>query len=183
MKDWNLLKTEYVTSQISYKALAQKHGIAYKTLYEHARIDHWSDERRLHTRKTVRKSLDQIGDRQAENLARVDALADELLQKLSRAIGELDMVVTRHREKGEDDQGCQWQVDYEKAEPGGIVDRKGLRQLAASLKDLKEIKALQSELDRLEQEARIERLKKAAREEETDRIQVVLAEDMEEYSQ
>lgn len=182
MHDWNQLKTEYVTSQISYKALAKKYGVAYATLYEHARIDHWSDARRLHTQNTVRKSLDQIGDRQAENLARVDALADELLQKLSRAIGELDLVVTKHREKGEDEKGCQWQVDYEKAEPGGMVDRKGLRQLAASLKDLKEIKALQSELDKLEQEARIERLKKAAKEEETDRIQVVLGENLEDYS-
>ena len=182
MIDWNALKTEYVSGQMSYKALARARGIPYATLYEHGRIDHWADARRLHTRKTVRKSLDRIGDRQAENLARVDALADELLGKLSQAIDELDLAVTRCREKGEDEAGFTWQKDYEKAEPGGLVDRKGLQQLAASLKDLKEIKALQTELDQLEQEARIQRLKKEARQEEPAPVEVVLGEGLEDFA-
>ena len=180
MIPWNALKTEYVTTQISFKELAKNHGVSYKTLYEHARIDHWADARRLHTQKTVRKSLDRIGDQQAENLAKVDALADELLQKLGKAIDELEMTVTRYREKGEDEKGNHWQKDYERAEPGGVVDRKGLQQLAASLRDLKQIKALQSELDRLEQEARIERLKKDSQDPDTG-LRVILEGELQEF--
>lgn len=163
---WDALKTEYASGQMSYRQLAQTHGVSYKTLYQHARIDHWADARRLHSQKTVRKSLDKIGDHQAEELARVDGLADELLDKLGKAIDELELTVIRHREKGEDEKGNQWQVDYEKTEPGGMVDRKGLQQLAATLKNLKQIKALQTELDKLEQEARIHRLQQEAREED-----------------
>ena len=174
MTQWDALKTEYATSQISFKELAKKHGVSYQTLYTHARIEHWADARRLHTRNTLRKSMDQIGDRQAQDLARVDALADALLQKLGQAIEELDLSVVRHREKGENQEGTKWQLDYEKREKGGAVDRKGLQQLAASLKDLKQIKALQSELDKLEQEVRIEKLKKESQNEEKGQIQVVL---------
>ena len=182
MTDWNALKTRYASGTMSYKALAEEYGICYQTLYEHGRMEHWGEARKAHREKTVRKSLDRIGDRQAENLARVDALADELLQKLGRAIDELDLAVTRCREKGEDESGVQWQREFETAEPGGRIDRQGLRQLAASLRDLKEIKALQSELDRLEQEARIERLKKAAADpEDPGTLEVVLQEDLREF--
>ena len=174
MTQWDALKTEYATSQISFKELAKKHGVSYKTLYTHARIEHWADARRLHTQRTLHKSMDQIGDRQAQDLARVDQLADALLQKLGQAIEELDLTVTRHREKGEDDKGTKWQLDYEQREKGGAVDRKGLQQLAASLKDLKQIKALQTELDKLEQEIRIEKLKKEAENGAAPEIQVIL---------
>ena len=181
MTDWNQLKTEYASGQMTYKDLARAHGLNYATLRDHARYDHWADARRMHTSKTVRKSLDIIGDRQAENLARVDALADELLQKLDKAIGELDLAVTRCREKGESEEGTKWEKDYELTEPGGRVDRQGLRQLTASLKDLKEIKALQTELDRLEQEARIERLQKASEDPKPQTLQVLLEGEMSDF--
>ena len=158
MIEWEKLKTEYVTSQISYKELCQKYGVSYSTLKIHARCDHWVEERERHLKRTMEKSLDKIGDQQAENLAKVDDLADQLLEKLQQAIEELDLTVIHHKEKGEED--CKtWEKTYDETAPGGAVDRKGLRQLAACLKDLKQIKAIQSELEKLEQEARIEALK------------------------
>jgi hypothetical protein len=48
------------------------------------------------------------------------------------------------------------------AEPGDIVDRAGLRQLTAALKELQTIKGEITELERREREARIEALRKAA---------------------
>ena len=51
---------------------------------------------------------------------------------------------------------------------GGVVDRAGLRQLTAALKDLKEIQMLKSELDRQEQEARIAKLQADAQQRNND---------------
>ena len=47
-----------------------------------------------------------------------------------------------------------------------IIDRQGLKQIAAALKDIKEVQMLKSELDRREQEARIAKLQKEAEKEE-----------------
>ena len=172
MVQWEKLKTEYVTSQLSYKEMSEKYDVPYSTLKIHARCDHWVEEREKHLRRTMAKSLDIIGDQQAENLAKVDQMADQLLEKLRQAIDELDLTVIHHKEKGEEEDR-KWEKTYDETAPGGAVNRQGLRQLAACLKDLKQVKAIQTELDKLEQEARIEKLKRDT-EEEKQGITVVL---------
>ena len=181
MIQWEKLKTEYITSGISYQALAEKYGVSYATLKTHARCDRWVELRQKHREETFQKSLKIIGDRQAEDLARVDFLADEMLCKLETAISELDLKLISHKEKGEDET-CKWEKTYEEAVPGGIVDRQGLRQLAACLKDLKQAKAILSEQERQEQEARIQKLQKEAKEDTAQEITVKLQEDLEAFS-
>ena len=181
MIQWDKLKTEYITTKISYQALAEKYGVPYSTVKTHARCDRWVELRQKHQQETLEKSLKIIGDRQAEDLARVDALADEMLSKLETAIQELDLQLIQHKEKGEDE-SCKWEKTYEEAVPGGIVDRQGLRQLAACLKDLKQAKAIQSELERQEQEVRIQKLQKGAREDTAQEITVRLQGDLENFS-
>ena len=181
MIQWEKLKTEYIASGITYQALAKKYGVSYATLKAHARCDRWVDQRQKHQQETLQKSLKIIGDRQAEDLARVDALADEMLLKLETAIRELDLKLISHKEKGEDHL-CKWEKTYEEAVPGGIVDRQGLRQLAACLKDLKQAKAILSEQERQEQEARIEKLRREAREDTAQEITVRLQDDLERFS-
>lgn len=179
---WEEIKTEYITTQVSYKRLAEKYGLNPGTVATRGRFEHWAEKRREHLQKTVEKSVDKIGDQQAENLIRVDALADQLLDKLGRAIEELDMTVVRHREK-EKTEEKETLIEYEEFKPGGVVDRKALRQLAASLKDLKQVKALQSELDKLEQEARIERLRHQMEQEDSGGITVSLEGDIRDFAQ
>ena len=181
MINWEKLKTEYVTGQMRYKDLAEKYKIPYSTLKIHARCDHWVEERENHVKSTMEKSLSLIGDRQAEDLARVDQLADELLTKLQTAVKELDLVVIQHKEKGES-QDCKWEKSYEETAPGGTVDRQGLKQLAACLKDLKQVKAIQTELEKLEQEGRIQKLQKEAKEDMDREITVTLEGPLSDYS-
>ena len=181
MVQWEKLKTDYITTQVSYKDLAEKYGVPYSTLKIHARCDRWVEGREAHLKNTMQKSLDLIGDRQAENLAKVDDLADQLLEKLQTAIRQLDLSVIQHKEKGESED-CKWEKTYEETAPGGAVDRQGLRQLAACLKDLKSVKAIQSESDKLEQEARIQKLQKDAREDTAQEITVRLAGDLQDFS-
>ena len=163
MIQWDQVKTEYVTGTGTYRELAEKYGVSYGSLKTHAGIDGWVRDREAFRKETLQKSIDLIGDRQARDLARVDHLADELLNRLQTAIGELSFRVIHHKEKGETED-CKWEKTYEEALPGGAVDRQGLRQLAACLKDLKQVKDIQSDLEKMEQEARISKLQKEGKE-------------------
>ena len=180
MIPWDQIKTEYVTGQMTYRQLCKKYRVSYSTLNVHARCDHWVEAREKHRMRTLEKSLDKIGDQQAESLAQVNDLADQLLQKLEKAIGELDLQVIQWKEKGESQDG-KWEKTYEQTQPGGTVDRQGLKALSASLKELKAIKNIQTALEKLEQEAKIEALQNQA--DTAQSLTVVLDKGMEGYSE
>lgn len=73
-----------------------------------------------------------------ETEARVAVLAQRLLDKVEQAIGELDLQVTTHRVKTKKDSGEETTEFYETRETG-LVDRAGLKQLTAVLKELQTI--------------------------------------------
>ena len=64
-----------------------------------------------------------------------------------------------------------------------ITDAQSIRQVTASIKDLRDIKGIKNELDMQEQIARIEKLRKEAKtEEESKEIKVVISADLDEFS-
>ena len=73
-----------------------------------------------------------------QNLA-VEALADRLLEKLAQAIEELNQEVTARRVKKKDENGNFTEEVLEVKE--SFIDRAGLKQLTAVLKELQSIKA------------------------------------------
>lgn len=173
MADWQSIKTEYITTNTSYRKLAQKHGIHYKVISDRGKNEKWVELRSQYRDKTLTKTLDKISTKKADKMARIDDLADQLLDKLQQAITELDMQLYKHTDKTKI-------IEYDYSlvpgkptketiheeekllETKSIVDRKGLKQIASALKDIKEVKMLKSELDRQEQEARIDKLRKEA---------------------
>jgi hypothetical protein len=174
MADWQAIKTEYITTQTSYRKLAEKYGIHYKVISERGKAEGWVELRSQHQDKTLTKTLDKISNKQSDKMARIDDLADKLLEKLEKAITELDMEITKRKTKLEED-GIEITTEIMEAKAGGIVDRQGLKQIASALRDIKEVKMLRSELDRQEQEARIANLRKQADKDEdhTEEIEVV----------
>lgn len=181
MTQWEKIKTDYVTSRKTYRELAEKYQISLSTLKVHARCDRWVEAREAYVKKTVEKSLDAISDQQALELTKVQELADGMLEKLSTALSQLELTVIQCKEKGERDD-CKWEKTYEQTAPGGMVDRQGLRQLAACLKDLKQVKNIQSSLEKMEQEARIQKLLKEAKEDTAQEITVTMDPSIQDYS-
>ena len=174
MADWQAIKTEYITTDTSYRKLAQKYGVSYQAICRRSKEEGWIDLREQHMNKTVSEAVDKISSKKADKLSRIDDLADKLLEKLEKAITELDMEIIKRKTKLEDD-GLEVTTETMEAKAGGIVDRQGLKQIASALKDIKEVKMLRSELDRQEQEARIANLRKQADKDEdkTEEIEVV----------
>ena len=128
-------------------------------------------------------------------MARIDKLTDKLLDKLEQAIEELDLQLAKHTDKTKiieydnelrPDKPTREVVHEEEKllEVKSIIDRQGLKQIASALKDIKEVKMLRSELDRQEQEARIEKLRKEAKEDTGNKepIKVILGDGLDKYS-
>ena len=174
MADWQAIKTEYITTDTSYRKLAQKYGVHYKVISERGKDEGWVELRSQHRDKTLTKTLDKISNKQADKMARIDKLTDKLLDKLEQAIEELDLEIIKRKTKLEEN-GLEVTTERMEAKAGGIVDRQGLKQIASALKDIKEVKMLRSELDEKEQEARIANLRKQAEKDEdkTEDIEVV----------
>ena len=173
MADWQAIKTEYITTDTSYRKLAQKYGIHYKVISEKGKVEGWVELRSQHRDKTLSKTLDKISNKQADKMARIDKLTDKLLDKLEQAITELDLQLAKHSDKTKTieynndrrpDKPTKEVVHEEEKllEFKSIVDRQGLKQIASALKDIKEVKMLRSDLDEQEQRARIANLQKQA---------------------
>ena len=155
MADWQAIKTEYITTDTSYRKLAQKYGIHYKVISERGKDEGWVELRSQHRDKTLTKTLDKISQQEANRAAKIHSVADKLLLKIEAMV-----------------------------ESGRPLDTKGIRALTAAVKDLKEIQSVRSELDKQEQEARIANLRKQADKTDDNKepIQVIMGDDLAEYS-
>jgi hypothetical protein len=187
-KEWEEIKTEYVTTDISYRKLAQKYGMAYGRLQTRGFNEKWQEEREAYKETLFKKSVDLICDEQAHRIARAIRIGDKMLEKVEESLDEIDMMLCRSTEnvKGiEERDGHAVEVTrstetFDKKKVA--IDRAGLKQLSAVLRDLREIGIFRSELDKKEQEARINKLRKDAEEEKTDQtITVVFENNMDEY--
>ena len=137
MADWQAIKTEYITTDTSYRKLAEKYGIGYQAICHRSKEEGWIALREQHKNKTISKTLDKISSQEATRAARIYSVADKILNKIETMV--------------------------DRSEP---MTEKAIRSLTAAVKDLKEIHGVKSDADRQEQEARIANLRKQANAEE-----------------
>ena len=140
MADWQKIKTEYITTDTSYRELSQKYGVHYTNIAKKASKEDWQQLRQQHTNTTQTKILKAIGSQQATRAARLQSVADKLLGKVEALV--------------------------EASDP---MDTQSMKHISGVLKDIKEIQMIRSEADMREQEARIANLRKQAEKEETNR--------------
>ena len=149
MADWNKIKTEYLTSDTSYRKLAQKYGVNATTIAKKASKEGWVSQRQQQANRTLSKTLTAVSNRQVNRATRLQEVADKLLNKIEAAVDDYNMEVL-------------------------LVDRQSLRQITGALKDIKDIQMIRSEADLREQEARIAKLLKEADSENSGPNKVVI---------
>lgn len=149
MADWNKIKTEYLTSDTSYRKLAQKYGVNAITIAKKASKEGWVSQRQQQANRTLSKTLTVVSNRQVNRAVRLQEVADKLLKKIEAAVDDYNMEVL-------------------------LVDRQSLRQITGALKDIKDIQMIRSEADLREQEARIAKLLKEAEREDSGPNKVVI---------
>ena len=152
--DWKKIKAEYIAGGTSYRKLAAKYGVSFSTLRGIAIREKWTELREQASNKSVTKLVESIGEQNGTYKVSINEVADKLLEKI---IGLLDVVE--------------------------IVDSQAIKQCTSALKDIKDIKGLKSELDIREQEARIDKLRKDAMDDNTDtEVEVTMGEEADSYA-
>lgn len=157
MADWKKIKTEYITTDTSYRKLAEKYGVGESTLFARASKEKWVEQKEQHQSKTVAKTLDAISKKQVDRAANLISVSDLLLAKV-KSLLETDAEV--------------------------LSDTQSMKHISGVLKDIKEIQMIRSDADMREQEARIANLRKQAESEDTNKepIRVIIDAGADEYS-
>ena len=137
--DWKKIKAEYIAGGTSYRKLAAKYGVSFSTLRDTAIREKWTDLREQARNKSVTKLVESIGEQNGTYKVSINEVADKLLEKITDMLESVD---------------------------NAYLGSQGIKQLTSALKDIKDIKDLKSEIDLREQEARINKLRKDAEEEQ-----------------
>lgn len=151
--DWNKIKAEYIAGGTSYRKLAEKYGVSFSTLRGIAEREKWTDLRTQAQHNADTKLVKTIGGKNGTCSVKINEVADKLLDKI---IEMLSM------------EG---------------IGSQSIRHLTSSLKDIKEIKGIKSDIDLKEQNARIDKLRKEIEGEQRDtNITVTFGEDVKKYA-
>ncbi len=173
--NWDEIRNEYIQGGISYRALAAKYGVSVRTLGDRAKAEKWVELRRQVRDKTVAKTIEAIAKENAKANKRINHLANQLMDKLEKAVCELDKKTISMKSTLKTAQ-TEVTSEYRKVDmtAEAPVDKTGIRQLTASLKDLKAILDVQSDMDAREQEARIANLRRQAEPEQQSRQELII---------
>ena len=157
MADWQVIKTEYITTDTSYRKLAQKHGVRYATLQARAKEENWTELRDRHRTSTVSKAVNAIGTKQANMAAKLYGVGGLLLDRVKSLLEE---------------------------NPEVLADTSSMKDVSVVLKNLKDLMSVKSDADMREQEARIDKLRKEAKEDSSNKepIKVILGDGLDKYS-
>lgn len=130
--DWAKIKAEYLNGGISTRKLAEKHGVSYSSLRRRCEKEHWTQEVRAVSAKANAKIAEACAAKKAKKACKIDDAAELLLDQVVKIAGRSELT------------------------------SKQLRELASTLKDLREIKGIKTDADLREQEARIKKLEREA---------------------
>lgn len=155
MPDWKKIKAEYIRGGTSFRALAEKYSVSFSAVKRRAAKEKWTDLRRKSEQKATTKIINNVASRESKRVDMFSTIADMLLKQI-----------------------------YNDVESGKVlITGKGTyRDVTGALKDLKEIKGYKSELDMKEQIARIEKLHREAKAEDTSaEIKVTISPELEDF--
>ena len=139
MADWQKIKTEYITTKTSYRKLAEKYGVHYKSIADKGKREDWEGLRSQHSHNTLTKILECDTQQKVSRAEKLNEAADLLLERVVALVSNGDPL---------------------------DMDTQGMKHISGVLKDLKEVYMVKSQKDLEEQDARIAKLRKEAEKEE-----------------
>lgn len=140
--DWTRIKAEYIKGGISYRELAEKHKVSYNTLAKVAAKENWNSLKQETAEKITTKIIEMESEKQATRMKRLLDVSDKLLAAVEEAVDKFQANEL-------------------------VLDKSTLKQLSGTIKDIKDIQNIKTELDIEEQKAKIALLKKQAESDNT----------------
>ena len=150
--DWKQLKREYIAGGTSYRKLAAKYNANLSVLKRIAHEEDWVGLREQCKAKSATKIVEIESDKQADRMKRLLTVSDKLLMAVEDAVEQF--------QAGE-----------------LMLDKGALKSLSGTIKDIKDIQSIKTELDIEEQKARIAILKKQAEADSVDTSVTVVFDD------
>lgn len=98
--NWEEIKLEYVTSDMSYRELSEKFGISFSTLSKTAVKEKWSRERNKHRKKVATKAQQKIETKKAKSLAKEMEIAEAISDILKAAVSSPEQFVELRDKSG-----------------------------------------------------------------------------------
>ena len=86
--DWESIKSEYVTTNISQKELAEKYGVSRSTLKYRCAVERWAQPRREHRDRIMEKTSQRLSDAAAERMVQLMGGTDRMLEATLQALDD-----------------------------------------------------------------------------------------------
>ncbi|MEG1563355.1 MAG: hypothetical protein RR365_06470 [Bacteroides sp.] len=133
--DWNAIRAEYITTTISYRDLAEKWGVSFRTLADRAKRENWRDGRNTHHNTVVKKTVQRVADKAskdtAKQLIKLQKAADSMASVIDEIFTDKEQfkrhIITTGLGRGETRVDCRVEEKY---------DTKAIKDLTGALKDL-----------------------------------------------
>ena len=143
--NWNAIRTDYITSNVSYRDLEAKYGVCYRQIAKKGKAEDWKSQRSQHNHDVVTKILDDDAAQKVSSIERLESVADKVLNKVEAYIDACDPTA---------------------------IDTQSMKHISGVLKDIKDV--MKNRKDLQEQDARIANLRKQAEREEDSNTEVTI---------
>jgi hypothetical protein len=136
--DWQKIKMEYITTDITLRKLAEKHGVSESMIFKKCSREQWEAARKQQVSKVEATILKRDATRKADRAARLSDAADLLLSKIESGIANAP-----------------------------IVTPTAAKNYSDALRNIRDIHMIRTEEDIEEQRARIAKLQREAEKTDT----------------
>lgn len=182
---WVEIEHEYVTDisrkPCSLEDLSKKYSISIDTIKDRSAKDGWVRKRTEYTQQTLQKVKEKTSDADADRIARLLSIADKAADKAEQALGELEQYVVKDKKKV---RTVEYKDNTAIGKPtkeiidetehiniaNGPVDRLGLSQVTAALKNIKELYALPVEIEDKKYKAEFDKKRAEVRDDSAEQI-------------
>ena len=100
--DWEKIKLEYITADVSYRELSEKYGVSLSSLSKTAVKDKWSKQRSKHRKKIATKVQQKIVNKKVRELEKEIGIAEAISDILHAAVSHPDQFIAICEEDGKE---------------------------------------------------------------------------------
>lgn len=176
--DWESIRSEYVTTNISQKKLAQKYGVSKNTLQYRCAVERWAEQRRQHRDRIMEKTSERLSDAAAERMVQLMGGTDKMLSATLEALDDPEQFYRYLVKEKADGETYTKEEVFRKADTKAMKDMTLLlEKLTGLTRDLYGLPTREQELRRelAEEKLALEKKKLAEGFGEQQRIEVVFA--------
>ena len=172
--NWEGMKAEYVTTNISQKKLAEKYGVSRNAVQYRCAVERWAEQRKKHRDRVMKKTSERMSDAAAERMALLMGGTDKLLTAVLASLEDTEQFHRYLVKVKEDGDSFTREEVFQKADTKAMKDTAVLlEKLTGITRDLYGLPTREQELRRERLELEKEKLQQGIGEQQ--RIEVVFA--------